>query len=671
MHRNKLKSKIRLCAALSTAALMGTGIVSAAVLGDLDGDGTVGKSDVKALAEFLVCKSDTLAGDADMNADGVVNVFDMMLLRRSVLNSAPAVPEENIITLSDTGISFSGVGAEVSADKKLVTISQPGTYSVTGDMSDGQIIVNVDKTAYPDGTVELSLEGMSLSNSTDSPVYVASIDDKCTITAKKGTENIISDGSSEYTNTDGGSGAIYSKDDLNFKGKGTLTVNGNYQDAIVSKNDIKLKNGTLVVNAADDGIRGKDSVTIGDAGDTDFSSLSVTVNAKAGDGIKSTETDTASGKGYITVNGGTVDVTAYSDGLHASQLMNINGGELTIKTTAEQSSNNGGDQGPGNWGGWGSSSSTDTSNETSAKGIKAGCTADDGTEIEGTINITGGNFDIDSTDDSIHASNVTITGGDIKASTGDDGVHADKDLVIGTEGKESDYSSPRIDIVKSYEGIEASNITQYSGAVTVKSSDDGYNAAGGTDNSGTQGPGGWGQGGSMGGGDYALTINGGYTYVNAAGDGLDSNGTLTVNGGYVFVSQTGGGNSPIDCDSKWSYNGGVVIAGGSSDMFNESIPASYSFLTTNRISAGSQVTFTDGSGNIIASMVFANDSAEMVMCCPESSVNCYTGGTLSDTEYFPVGSGDSNMKAGCGGTISGGTSVSASSSSGSGGQRPW
>lgn len=574
------------------------------------------------------------------------------------------VPTENTITLSNDGIVFEGTGASLSADLKTITIAQPGTYIVTGEMEEGQIVVDVDKTAYVDGLVELSLEGMSLSNTSTSPIYIASVDDKCSISAKKGTVNTVSDGTS-YTNADGGVGAIYAKDDINFKGKGTLNVYGNCEDAIVCKNDIHINNSTLNVTAADDGIRGKDSVRIGDPEDTDFSSLNVTVNAEGGDGIKSTETDTTSGKGFITVNGGTVNITAYSDGFHASQLLTVNSGDITVKTTAEQSSS-GSSQQPGGPGSWGGSSST-TTDDISAKGLKAGCTDDDTSEvIEGTINILGGNINVDSTDDSIHATNINIRGGIFKLSTGDDGIHADTNLVIGVEGQETDYSEPYIDIIKSYEGIEASNITQYSGTVMVTSSDDGYNAAGGADGSGITGPGGWNQGGSMGAGDYSLTINGVYIYVNAGGDGLDSNGSLTVNGGYVFVSQTGGGNAPIDCDSQWSYNGGVVVAGGNSDMFSESVPGSYSFVNQSvSISAGTSVTFTNGSGEVIGTMTFANSAAAIVMCSPESSVTAYTGGTLSGTEYFAVSSADSNMKAGYGGTISGGTALS----SGSGGSQ--
>ena len=76
------------------------------------------------------------------------------------------------------------------------------------------------------------------------------------------------------------------------------------------------------------------------------------------------------------------------------------------------------------------------------------------------------------------------------------------------------------------------------------------------------------------------------------------------------------------------------------------------------------ITFTDASGNVLATFTLPNGSAEMVMCSQESSVTCYTGGTLSGTTYFA--SQDSTNRCGYGGTISGGTAVSASSGGNSG-----
>ena len=129
-------------------------------------------------------------------------------------------------------------------------------------------------------------------------------------------------------------GAIFSRDDLKLKGKGTLIVNGNTEDGIVCKNDLKIWNGSITVNAADDGIRGNDSVRIGDPDATDYSTLSVTVNTNngstGGDGIKSNSTETD--KGYITINGGTVNINSYADGIQAEQTFTMDGGDLNITT---------------------------------------------------------------------------------------------------------------------------------------------------------------------------------------------------------------------------------------------------------------------------------------------------------------------------------------------------
>lgn len=600
-------------------------------------------------------------------------VFDNVNL--GTASSAEPSTEGYTITLSSSGISTNAPSEAASVSSNVLTIKQPGVFSVSGTMTGGQIVVDVDKTAYPDGVVELDLMGANLTNTSTSPIYVAAIGDECQIVAKKGYENTISDGTS-YTNADGKAAAIYACDDLKIKGSGTLTVNGNCDEGIACKNDIKLWNGNIKVNAVGDGIRGKDSVKIGDADSTDYSGLNVTVKSTGADGIKSTNSEDT-GKGYVMINGGTVNINAYEDGIQGEQSVEINGGTIDIYTYQGSayggtSGNTGSTRpGPGGMGGDGNSNKT----ENSAKGIKAvGLYDTAGTTYQsaGDITINGGKITVDSSDDSLHcAGKLTVTGGNLTLSTGDDGMHSDSDLIIGTAGKETDYSSPYIEILKSYEGVEGVNITQNSGTVIVTSRDDGYNAAGGTDSSGTQNPGGWNPGGwgGQGGGNYTLTFNGGYTYVNAAGDGLDSNGSLTVNGGYVFVSQTGGGNSPIDCDSKWSYNGGVVIAGGSSDMFSESIPASYNFVNRSAsISAGTTITAVSGS-NVIGTMTFANSAAAIVICTPESSVSVYSGGTLSGTTYFSSSSANTNMKAGYGGTISGGTQLSSNSSSG--GNNPW
>lgn len=565
-----------------------------------------------------------------------------------------------------------------------VTITASSEISVSGESTSGQLAVNVDKTAEPEGKVVLNLEGLTLSNSSAAPIYVEAIGDEVQISAKNGTTNTISDGTSHtdtYVDSDGNTntvnGAIFSRDDLKLKGKGTLIVNGNTEDGIVCKNDLKIWNGNITVNAADDGIRGNDSVRIGDLDAADYSSLSVTVNtnngSSGGDGIKTNSDE--DGKGYVTINGGTVNIDSYADGIQAEQTFTMNGGELNITTYQGSNFTGSASGGNGGWGG-GMGGNDGNSNKTdiSAKGIKAvGVYDEAGTTWQsgGDLIVNGGTITIDSSDDSLHCGgDMQLLGGSMTLATADDGAHSDHALTIGSTG--GDYDAPYVNITKSYEGIEGVDITQNSGTVMVTSSDDGYNAAGGADSSGNNNSGGWGQGswggpggGSSSDGSQTMTFNGGYAYVNAAGDGLDSNGNIYFNGGYVFVSQTGGGNGPLDCgdsNNSITYSGGTVIAAGSSDMFET--PSSYSFLSTTSVSAGQTITFTDASGNVLATFTLPNGSAEMVMCSQESSVTCYTGGTLSGTTYFA--SQDSTNRCGYGGTISGGTAVSASSGGNSG-----
>lgn len=95
------------------------------------------------------------------------------------------------------------------------------------------------------------------------------------------------------------------------------------------------------------------------------------------------------------------------------------------------------------------------------------------------MNGPGGSFTIDSADDSIHSnSSVTIKDGVFEIASGDDAAHADEDLTVvaGT-----------MNISESYEGLEALHLEIQDGDITLTASDDGLNAAGGTDSSGIQG----------------------------------------------------------------------------------------------------------------------------------------------------------------------------------------
>ena len=608
------------------------------------------------------------------NTVGFVTIFD---------NVDPAgAQKSDIVTPQPTDgytITFTGSGVETNAPADTATVSdstitilKEGNFAVTGDSAKAQIVVDVDKTAYPDSVVELDLQDARLTNLETAPIFVNSIGDEVQIVAKAGTSNVISDGTSHtqtYTDSDGNSntveGAIFSRDDIKFKGTGSLEVNGNQDDAIVCKNDIKIYNGNITVNAVDDGIRGKDSVTIGDdkkadGSAVDYSNLKLTVKTEGGDGIKSTATDTATDKSYgvVTINGGTIDINSYADGIQAEQDFVMNGGSLNIYTykgsaftgsgTSSGSTDPWSSGRPGGPGGGMGMDGNANKTDISAKGIKAvGLYDAAGTtwQSKGSITINSGTVTINSSDDCIHCSGeMNINGGVFSLQTADDGFHSDKTLNIGKTAANT-FDDVQIFISKCYEGVEAPTINQNSGTVYIISGDDGYNAGGGSDSSGGGNPGmPWGQGSSTS-SNVVMNINGGFVCVNSANgdhDAFDSNGNINLNGGYICAN----GQEPLDCGDSGStinYNGTSVIT-----------------MTTGNTNLTGRYSFVDNSGNVIVS--FLSGSSSPGQNC--TGCKAYSGGTVSGGTTVDEQAG--NYAVTIGGTLSGGTEITASASSGGG-----
>lgn len=183
---------------------------------------------------------------------------------------------------------------------------------------------------------------------------------------------------------------------------------------------------------------------------------------------------------------------------------------------------------------------------------------DDGIRGKDSVYIVDGTFDVVSKGDSIKSTNETNAGkgfvliekGNITIASGDDGIRAARTLMI---------QGGNIDITKSYEGLEAQKIIVNDGEISVIASDDGINAGGSSDNT-SNNP-------MAGDANCELTFNGGTTYVNASGDGVDSNGYIYFNGGKVIIDgPTNNGNGALDSGISIIMNGGEVIAVGSSGM---------------------------------------------------------------------------------------------------------
>ncbi|WP_405054563.1 carbohydrate-binding domain-containing protein [Streptococcus handemini] len=204
---------------------------------------------------------------------------------------------------------------EVTLTNEGLTITEAGTYVLKGTTAAG---VTVNTT----GNVRLVLAGVAISGQDTAAIYVEAADN-AVLELQEGTENTVSD--SKQHSDSNIEGAIHSKADLTITGTGRLTVEGNFEDGIVSSDDLVIDSGTIAVTATDDGIRGKDSVTI-TGGTIDVIAVD--------DGIKSNNDQDAS-KGIVHISGGTITVQAGDDGIKAESSLIIDDGQVTVTSSTE------------------------------------------------------------------------------------------------------------------------------------------------------------------------------------------------------------------------------------------------------------------------------------------------------------------------------------------------
>jgi hypothetical protein len=434
------------------------------------------------------------------------------------------------------------------------------------------------------GTVRLILNGVNIYCSNSPPIYI--IDAKKTIIIlQAGTQNYITDGTSYILEpgTDEPNAAIFSKKDLTIYGSGSLNIDANYNDAIASKDGLIIKSGTITATSVDDGIRGKDYLIV-KAGNIDLD--------VGGDGLKSDDDNVT--MGYVSIEGGVINIVAAHDAITASTDLLIANGDFTLTTGGGSSSY---------------FSLTDT-----AKGLKGSV----------CIVIDNGHFNINSADDTINSNgNITINGGSFLLSTGDDGCHADTYLLI---------NGGDITITKSYEGIESSVITINNGNIQISSSDDGINVAGGN-TGGRADPfappdeGQW------------LHINGGYIVVSADADGIDTNGFMDMSGGVVIINgPIDNFNAAIDYGSgTFKITGGTIIAVGSRGMAQGPSPIStqYSVLANlNQPQTPRLINLQKASGEVIFTFLPTKTFQSIVFSSPQlalGSYNLYLGGSSTGT----------------------------------------
>lgn len=550
------------------------------------------------------------------------------------------------IALAQAGSTVQGQGAAV--DGSTVTITEEGTYIVSGSLTDGQLVVETADTSK----VQIVLSNATIHNEDGPAVYIKQTD-KCFITLAEGTKNSLSDGA-EYTLEEGSDepyATLYSKDDLTINGSGALAVTSAYRHAICSKDDLVITGGTYTIDAAEDALRGRDCVKIL-AGD-------FTITA-AGDGIKANRSDDAT-RGFVSIDGGTFEMTVGDDGIQAETLLRVTDGTVSIDATDDAIHSN---------------------LEALIAGGSLTITAgDDAVHAETVLTIDDGTINVTSCYEGYEAEKIYINGGETHIVASDDAINAatasaaDGATVDTTESAAAGSTSGSTagEALAAPSGTmpegEAPSGTlpegeMLSGAAPSDTAPDGVAPSGEGSNEKQQNGGrpdnAFDEGGmGMGNESCLIQINGGYTCIESGGDSIDSNGNVEITGGVLLVSgPTSGGDGAFDYDLEATVTGGVVLMAGSTGMAQNftSGEQPFSFNTVSG-EAGQSIAVTDGSGNVLASFTSPKQFGMVLVASPSftegGSYQLVVGGTVSGANAD--GYTDS-------GTVSGGTSTAITAS---------
>lgn len=323
--------------------------------------------------------------------------------------------KENTGTINLSDLSYTGNGIEITDNQILITAG--GDFTLTGTLADGNITISTKEK------VKLRLSGAKITSSSNPCIFIEDAD-KAYITITEDTDNTLVSKNSD-------NGAIYSKDNLEIKGKGILSIMSSGGHGIKASDNLAIENGNINIDATSDGIHVNDT---------------------------------------FKMIGGKLNITAVGDGIDSESIVDISGGTINIETTGvpiETTIVADTAQTVPKRGLW--EETTNVEFEKSSKGINA----------EWMTRISGGKITVDSASHAIHCQDeIQIDGGEFSISSKyEKGISAHGNLTVSG-------NDTSIDITKSAEGIESKNImTINAGIIKVVSTDDAINATGG--NSGT------------------------------------------------------------------------------------------------------------------------------------------------------------------------------------------
>lgn len=323
--------------------------------------------------------TDTTTATAAASSDGTETY--------NVLTVKTDWEEKGTITFSDSGIDISGSGA--TAEDGVCTITEGGSYTLTGTSEDCSIVINTEEN------VKLILNDVTLTSTTGPVIYGSQVKNLY-IEMAEGTTNNLTDSDTYATDsTTGeeiGKGVISCEDDVVILGEGTLNITANHKHGIVSDDKLYVESGIInITSNGTDGMHANDLVCI-DGGNINITAASDLIESEdvlvvtGGEITGSSEDEGIESKNAVYINGGTINITTADDSLNASYYIEINDGEITV---------------------------------TSEKGDAIDCNGN----YEGCITINGGTINATGADvpegaiDADHAS-VVINGGTVNAEGG-------------------------------------------------------------------------------------------------------------------------------------------------------------------------------------------------------------------------------------------------------------
>lgn len=329
-------------------------------------------------------------------------------------------------TAAGEGVTFSDSG---------VNITKGGDFTLSGTLN-GSITVSCDEK------VKLRLDGASITSGDKPCIYIENAD-KAYITLEDSSDNTLDSSAAEH-------GALYSKENLEIKGGGSLNINSAAGHGIKASDNLTIESGKINITAAGDGINVNDTLSITDG--------EININAM-GDGIDC--------ESIVNIEGGSLGITTTLEPTNAAELANrqtkigFGGGENPDPTNSAAPAAGIPQHGFGG-GGMMQNESTDAEFETSAKGLKA----------DWMLVISGGEIEINSTDHAVHCTDeIEINGGSMTlASKYCKGISGHGNVMI---------NNGDINVTKCTEGIESKNVlTINDGKIRIVSSDDSLNAGG-------------------------------------------------------------------------------------------------------------------------------------------------------------------------------------------------